>query len=129
MFAQAGPSRLRQTPAVHGRSQEEENTLALFGRLSLQEINDFEGGHRTNHGEGPVSDAELALSIFLEDARSLQRFNSDRAMALALGESADDPFPTTQAAQPPPIPNVLRPQNNPAPRVVGVYIIMVQQAP
>lgn len=72
----------------------------LFARLSLQEIDEFEGVHRANHGEGPMSDAELDLSLFFEDARSLQRFNNDRAMALSLNESTDDPVPTTQAAPP-----------------------------
>lgn len=72
---------------------------ALVARLSLQEIDEFEGGHMADHGEGPMSDAELALSLFFEDARSLRRFNSDRAIALSLSESTDDPEPAAQAAQ------------------------------
>lgn len=100
MSAQAGPSRLRQPPVLNGRSQEEENMETLFARLSLQEIDVFEGVHRADQGEGPMSDAELALSLFFEDARALQRFNSDRAMALSLNESTYDPVPTTRAAPP-----------------------------
>lgn len=93
MSAQAGPSRLRrlnESVQTNGRSQEAENLSALAARLSLQDIDEFEGRHRGNNDEGiPMTDAELALSLFFEDAR----FNSDRAMALSLSESTDDALP------------------------------------
>lgn len=98
MSVQAGPSRLRQTPLRrHGSNQEEENLSALAARLSIQDIEELQARQRGQRREGaPMSDAELALSLFAEDAHSLLTFNTDRAMALSLSEidEVPDPVPT-----------------------------------
>ena len=103
MSAQAGPSRLRQAPVQNGRSREEDDLSALAARFSVLELEQLEERQRANREEGlPVSDAQLALSLFAEEARAFQTFTSDRAMALALGATTDDHTPTWQAVPPPP---------------------------
>lgn len=39
-----------------------------------------------------LSDTELALSIFSEDARALMQFNNDRALVQALSETGEPPL-------------------------------------
>jgi hypothetical protein len=94
MAAQAGPSRPRHTSAHPlasnarpSSSREEVDLSNLVARLSIQDIDELESRQKRNGMQGSqLTDAELALSIFAEDARSLITFNSDRALAMALNE-------------------------------------------
>jgi hypothetical protein len=95
MAAQAGPSRLRDTSAHPlapnarpSTSHEEVDLSNLVARLSIQDIDELQSQVRKG---SQMSDAELALSIFAEDARSLITFNSDRALAVALNEAEPRP--------------------------------------
>ncbi|KIM77724.1 hypothetical protein PILCRDRAFT_613582 [Piloderma croceum F 1598] len=95
MAAQAGPSNLRHTSAYPlasnarpSSSREEVDLSNLIARLSIQDIDELESRQGKNGMQGShLTDAELALSIFAEDARSLITFNSDRALPMALNEA------------------------------------------
>jgi hypothetical protein len=102
MAAQAGPSNLRHASAhplaPNARpptSREEADLSNLVARLSIQDIDELES--QTRDGS-QTTDAELALRIFAEDARSLITFNSDRALAEAL--YAAEPRPPVLHANP-----------------------------
>ncbi|KAF7973718.1 hypothetical protein HWV62_14410 [Athelia sp. TMB] len=104
MSAQAGPSRPRQALVQNGLSREEDDLSALAARLSELELEQLEERQRANREEGvPMSDAQLALSLFAEEARAFQTFTRDRAIALALDATTDDDIPTWQAVPPPPV--------------------------
>ncbi|KAF7965834.1 hypothetical protein HWV62_41256 [Athelia sp. TMB] len=104
MSAQAGPSRPRQALVQNGLSREEDDLSALAARLSELELEQLEERQRANREEGvPMSDAQLALSLFAEEARAFQTFTRDRAIALALDATTDDDIPTWQAVPPLPV--------------------------
>lgn len=97
MSTHAGPSRLGQSSArlqpQNPRplsSREEVDLTALVARLSDEDIDQIEARHNGKQRQGAVlTDAELALSIFAEDARTLKKFNSDRALAEAMNEGEE----------------------------------------
>ena len=108
MAAQAGPSRPGHTSthplasnARPSSSREEVDLSNLIARLSIQDIDELE---KNGMQGSQLTDAELALSIFAEDARSLITFNSDRALAMALNEEEPRPpvFHANRAASRPP---------------------------
>ena len=94
MSARAGPSRLRHSSALpqapDGRPQlsnEESDLVDLIARFSIQDVEQLENLQKGKRREGaPLTDAELALSIFAEEAQALLQFNSDRVLAEALNE-------------------------------------------
>lgn len=94
------PSRLGQT-LHHTRSRnarpyfsrEESDLSDLVARLSIQDIEELEDRQKGKRKKGAfLTDAELALSIFAEDARALIQFNRDRALAEALNEMGEPPL-------------------------------------
>ncbi|KII92507.1 hypothetical protein PLICRDRAFT_172589 [Plicaturopsis crispa FD-325 SS-3] len=93
MSSVAGPSR----PTVRSTSarahDEEADLLDLAARLSLADVDELIGQHKGKAREGaPLSDAEIALNLFAEDARSMSLFNSDRALARSLGQEEEEVF-------------------------------------
>lgn len=88
MSTHAGPSRLRPTPDRSTVSQHQADILALAAGLTLEDIEELESTQKGKHRQGePMTDAELALSIFAEDTRSSIIFDNDRAIALSLQAS------------------------------------------
>lgn len=67
--------------------------LDLAARLSLADVDELIGQHKGKAREGaPLSDAEIALNLFAEDARSMSLFNSDRALARSLGQEEEEVY-------------------------------------
>lgn len=101
MSAQAGPSRLRHGPAhplAHQPSREEADLSDLVARLSIQDVDELESRHKGKETQGTrLTDAELALKLFAEEARSVMEFNNDRALAMALSE-VDERAPAARAS-------------------------------
>ena len=96
MAAQAGPSRLRHghasPDAVPPASREETELSNLVARLSIQDVDELESRQQWKGTKGPqLTDAQLALKIFAEDARSVIAFNNDRTLAMALSEAEPQP--------------------------------------
>jgi hypothetical protein len=81
LAAHAGPSRAGRNPSFDVDAE----FLALMAQLSLQDIEEIERQQRHVARAGrPLSDAELALTLFAEEARASIMFNNDRAFAQAL---------------------------------------------
>lgn len=102
MSAQAGPSRLgRTSDRTQARHISREETVLsdLVARLSLQDIEVLERQQNgTDRHESQLSDADLALRLFAEDARSLVMFNIDRALAMSLNDTGERAFEDLPAA-------------------------------
>lgn len=99
MSSLAGPSRSR--PQDHVTS--DADMLALLAQLTLADIEEIENRQKGKQRQGaPMTDAELALSLMAEDARSLEVFNSDHALARRLAQSESD-FAERRLPRGPPI--------------------------
>jgi hypothetical protein len=87
MASRAGPSTLRHTLAGENEASD---LVSLTARLTLQDIQEIESRQKGKRNEGaPMTDAELALRLAAEEARSSVIFDSDRAIAQRLQESDD----------------------------------------
>ncbi|THH13680.1 hypothetical protein EW146_g6574 [Bondarzewia mesenterica] len=98
--AEAGPSRpLPSRPNDRTDSHTEEAAMSsLMAQLSLEDIEILESGFKIKQRRGaPLTDAELAMSLFAEDARASIVFESDRAFALSL--QASEPHAGLDAGQ------------------------------
>ncbi|KDQ61532.1 hypothetical protein JAAARDRAFT_54888 [Jaapia argillacea MUCL 33604] len=104
MAATAGPSKLPTPhPARTGADNAEAELMNLVARLGIQDVEELTAG-RNPPG---LSDAEVALRLFAEEARSVVRINNDRAVAQRL---QDDELGTpASAAQGRPAPRNLPP--------------------
>ena len=72
--------------------QPDNDLLTLAAELSLEDIEQIERHQiRLDTDNTGVSDAELALSLFAQEARNSIMYNNDRALARAL--QGDDPLP------------------------------------
>jgi hypothetical protein len=72
-------------------NQPDTDLLTLAAQLSLEDVEQIERHQRgLDMNNSHVSDAELALSLFAQEARNSIMFNNDRALAQALQE--DDPL-------------------------------------
>lgn len=88
MSTQAGPSRPRAA-VIANNIDNEAAFLDLAVQLSLEDIDALQAAHKGKQRQGaPISDAELALNLFAEDARALAMFNNDRALAQSLASDA-----------------------------------------
>lgn len=88
--------------------------MALLAQLTLEDLEETESRQKgKQRDDAPLSDAELALRFFVEDAQATLSFQRDRALALSLQGDVDVPnVGGFQARQAPP---VVRPPPPPLP--------------
>ncbi|TBU35055.1 hypothetical protein BD311DRAFT_201275 [Dichomitus squalens] len=68
-------------------TEEELTLLALVASYGLQDVEDIRGRKKGKAISGPLSDEELALQFFAEEARALQTLVSDIAFAHSIDEA------------------------------------------
>lgn len=88
--APAGPSR-RRTRVQHETSDTlDADMLALVAQMGLNDITEIEERRKgKGRADATPSDADLALTLFAEEARAFRIRESDRALAQSLQEEED----------------------------------------
>ncbi|KAI6038338.1 hypothetical protein EDC04DRAFT_1990717 [Pisolithus marmoratus] len=89
----AGPSRPRNrysTVSNRPQSAYEDDLLRMLANLDPDDIDQYQEYHERRHRRGRrMSDYDVAMSMFLEDAKNLETLEEDRTVACALARDPD----------------------------------------